>query len=170
MSPPSVAAAAQTEQRRAAQSGPPPVAQSVDQLAALCRRLGRALRAGDPADWAAGLTVHQLRVLGFLSRVGAASVGEVAGGLHVAQPSATETLDRLVCKGLVQREGDPSDRRVVRNVVTPAGRTILDSVWEGRRTLLEAALSRASAHEQHKIVRGLGLLCDLLDSTRPEGP
>src|SRR5438876_6937039 len=78
----------------------------VDRIVTLYREAGRALRAGDPSGWASHLTMPQVRVLYFLGRQGQASVGEVAAEMGVAQPSATETLEKLVRAGLVERTTD----------------------------------------------------------------
>ena len=134
----------------------------VTRIVALYREVGRALRAADPADWAAGLTIPQLRVLIFLERAGLASVGEVAAGVGVSQPSATETLDRLAKSGLVERMPDASDRRVVRNALTPAGQEMIDQPWETRRAVLANALRHASEADREAIERGLALACDVL--------
>ena len=134
----------------------------VERIVGLYRDAGRALRAGEPADWAAGLTLPQLRVLFFLGRSGPASVGEVGTGVGVSQPSATETLDRLVRAGYVERIAHACDRRVVLNVLTDAGREVVDRPWEARRTVLANALHCASPKERGAIVRGLELLCRAL--------
>jgi DNA-binding MarR family transcriptional regulator len=131
-------------------------------IAELYRQAGRALRSADPANWAAGLTMPQLRVLFFLGRSGPASVGEVAAGLGIAQPSATETLERLVRHGLVARGDDPNDRRVVRNALTAAGREMIDRPWETRRAVLATALRRATPEERAAMRRGLEALCAAL--------
>ena len=130
----------------------------IDRIAESYRQIGRALRAGDPADWAAGLTMPQLRVLYFLGRAGPASVGDVAAGVGVSQPSATETLDRLVRAGLVERAGDAADRRVIRNALTPAGREMIDRPWETRRAALASALRNATPEDRAAVARGLELL------------
>jgi len=134
----------------------------VDRIVTLYREAGRALRAGDPSGWAAHLTMPQIRVLYFLGRQGQASVGEVAAEMGVTQPSATETLEKLVRAGLVERTPDAGDRRVVRNALTPAGRATIDLPWEARRTALASALRDASPSEREAIARGLELLCDAL--------
>ena len=110
------------------------------------REAGRALRASDPANWAAGLTMPQLRVMFFLGRAGPASVGEVAAGVGVSQPSATETLDRLVRAGYVKRTGRRgATGRVVRNALSAAGRELIDRAWETRRAVLASALRQRLA-------------------------
>ncbi|HEX2034143.1 MAG TPA: MarR family transcriptional regulator [Chloroflexota bacterium] len=140
----------------------PSLTDDVQRIVDLYRQAGRSLRTADPRDWAAGLTMSQLRMLFFLGRAGPASVGEVAAGVGVAQPSATETLDRLVRSGLVERTPDCSDRRVVRNALTAAGREMIDRPWETRRSVLASALRGASPAERAAIAHGLELLCQAL--------
>jgi len=129
----------------------------------LYREAGRKMRAGDPADWASHLSMPQLRVLFYLGRYGPLSVGEVAAGVGVAQPSATETLDKLVRAGLVERAPDCNDRRVVRNKLTPAGRDMIERPWEARRAVLASALRHAAPHDRAAISYGLALLCEALE-------
>lgn len=140
----------------------------VDRIVGLYRHAGRKLRAADPQDWAAGLSMPQLRVLFFLGRSGPMSVGEVASGVKVSQPSATETLDRLVRAGLVERMPDASDRRVVRNALTARGREMIDRPWETRRAVLSGALRNATPADRMAIAHGLALLCRALDETVDE--
>src|SRR5688572_6371362 len=85
----------------------------IDRLVGLYRQVSRALRANDPANWAEGLTMPRLRALFYLGRSGPVPVGQIAAGLGISQPSATETLEKLVSKGLAERTADPSDRRIV---------------------------------------------------------
>jgi MarR family 2-MHQ and catechol resistance regulon transcriptional repressor len=49
--------------------------------------------------------------------------------------------DRLERLGLVQRDHDPRDRRVVRLSLTPPARTLLERAFTLRRRALERALS-----------------------------
>lgn len=136
----------------------------VDVIIAHYRQAGRELRSGDPADWGACITMPQLRVLYFLRRNGPSSVGDVANGVSVSQPSVTETLDRLVRGGLVERMHDPHDRRVVRSALTAAGIEIIDRPWESRRAVLAHALRDASPEDRAVIAHGLETLCRVLAS------
>jgi DNA-binding MarR family transcriptional regulator len=134
----------------------------VDQIVALYRETGREMRTGDPSGWAAHLTMPQVRVLFFLGRQGPSSVRDVAAGMGVTQPSATETLEKLVRAGLVERTADLCDRRVVRNTLTAAGREVIEQPWEARRAAVASALRCASPGERAAITRGLALLCEAL--------
>jgi DNA-binding MarR family transcriptional regulator len=141
----------------------------VDRIVALYRTAGRALRANDPANWASGLTMPQLRVLFYVGRYGPVSVGQVAAGLGIAQPSATEKLDKLVRLGLAERTADPSDRRIVLNALTDAGREMIDRPWETRRALLASGLRAATPADRAAIEKGLALLCAALERAEGEG-
>lgn len=143
-------------------------AEDIDRLVALYRRAGRSLRAQDPANWAAGLTMPQLRALFYLGRSGPVPVGQVASGLGISQPSATETLEKLVCKGLIERTADPSDRRLVLSALTEKGKEMIDRPWETRRAVLASALRDATPAERAAIERGLTLLCDALEKAERE--
>lgn len=136
----------------------------IDEIVVHYRRVGRALRAADPADWASGLTMPQLRVLFLLGRSEPMPVGSVAEAMRISQPSATETVDRLVRAGLVTRTTCQNDRRVVRTALTPEGRDIVDRPWEARRAVLADALARGTADQQDEIARGLSTLVQLLEA------
>jgi DNA-binding MarR family transcriptional regulator len=110
----------------------------------------------------------QLRVLYLLGRHPSLPVGSVAEAMRISQPSATETIDRLVRAGYVSRTTCTTDRRVVRTALTEAGRTLIDRPWEARRALLADALVAASPAQRDAVARGLETLCDLLaDSPSP---
>jgi MarR family transcriptional regulator for hemolysin len=50
-----------------------------------------------------------------------ASQRELAHHMRIEPPTLVRQLDKLAQEGLVERQPDPDDRRVVRVVVTPAG-------------------------------------------------
>lgn len=59
------------------------------------------------------VTMSQFKVLLLLQKEGALRVSEIASALSVSQAVVTGVTDRLVHRGLVERVGDPHDRRVV---------------------------------------------------------
>lgn len=103
-----------------------------------------------------GVTPHQVRALrgvaegagggigsGAGTRAAAGSVADDDGGvrlrdlaerLRIAPRSATDVVDQLESRGLVERAADPADRRAVRIRLTDAGRGLLRRVHEARRT------------------------------------
>ncbi|MEX3566613.1 MarR family winged helix-turn-helix transcriptional regulator [Micrococcus endophyticus] len=103
-----------------------------------------------------GVTPHQVRALrgvaegagggigsGAGTRATAGSVADDDGGvrlrdlaerLRIAPRSATDVVDQLESRGLVERAADPADRRAVRIRLTDGGRGLLRRVHEARRT------------------------------------
>jgi DNA-binding MarR family transcriptional regulator len=68
-----------------------------------------------------GLTIPQMRLLWALRDEDGLPVGTLAEHLGVNPSTITGHVDRLVRQGLVRREEDPSDRRIVRNFLTEQG-------------------------------------------------
>ncbi len=56
----------------------------------------------------------------------------LAGALGVEPPTVTKMLQRMENAGLVDRQGDPIDRRAIRVGLTPKGRRLkgrVDKLW-----------------------------------------
>lgn len=58
---------------------------------------------------------------------------DIAERLRIAPRSATEVIDQLEAKGLVERRPDPADRRATRISLTPDGLALRGRVREARR-------------------------------------
>ena len=84
--------------------------------------LRRFLRWSEEKAKAVGVTgpQHQL-LLAIRAHGSPPSVGDVAEHLLLRHHSAVELVDRAVRAGLVTRAADPSDQRVVRLALLPAG-------------------------------------------------
>jgi DNA-binding MarR family transcriptional regulator len=95
------------------------------------RVLARLQRMLEFAD--AGLTIPQYRMLVVLSEGGQRSA-RLAQRLAVRKPTLTALADGLIAAGYAQRCSEPGDRRIVRLLLTDAGRTALaraDEVYAG---------------------------------------
>jgi DNA-binding MarR family transcriptional regulator len=68
-----------------------------------------------------GLTIPQMRLLWTLREEDGQPVGALAEHLGVNPSTITGHVDRLVRQGLVRREEDAGDRRIVRNYLTEEG-------------------------------------------------
>ena len=75
-----------------------------------------------------GLTIPQMRLLWTLRDEDALPVGALAEHLGVNPSTITGHVDRLVRQGLVRREEDAGDRRIVRNYLTEAGVATIGSM------------------------------------------
>lgn len=83
-------------------------------------------------------SVSVIAALGSVSSRGPLTLGELAEAEGVSRPSMTVLAASLLDQGLVARESDPSDGRLVRVHITQAGKRVL----EGSRTRRNAYLAR----------------------------
>ena len=67
------------------------------------------------------LTFMQAHVLRLLEAGKPKAMGDLAEALHCDASNVTGIVDRLEARGLVERRGEPHDRRVKTLVLTPAG-------------------------------------------------
>ena len=75
-----------------------------------------------------GLTANQWRPLLLITYRGIDTPAELARALDVDTGATTRMLDRLEAKGFVQRERVAEDRRVVKIVLTDAGRAAAEQI------------------------------------------
>src|SRR5947209_16478658 len=99
------------------------------------------------------VTMPQMKVLMLLRENGALRVGVLARHLNVSTPTITGIVDRLVRQDLVRREDDPSDRRVVLNVLTPKGEQLMDRLRHRSDEELTQNINALSAQEQADLAR-----------------
>ncbi len=111
-------------------------------------------RLGNVVD-GAHVTLQQYNVLHILQRCGERGVPtlEVAGRVIEQAPGITRLIDRLVAKGLVERERSTKDRRVVCCQLTAVGRRLADrldkAVGQATRRLLSGLNSAERAELVH---------------------
>lgn len=106
----------------------------------------------------AELTTSQLRVLMIVHHEPGATLRALAEHLRVAPPTASGLVDRLVRQGYLRREGDASDRRLVRHQLTDEGTHMVSELQREGHALLHDILSRLDDGELDALVRGLQLL------------
>ncbi len=104
------------------------------------------------------LSVPQFRVLAFLSRHPNASLSEVADHIGITRASASAMVDRLVQRGLVDRQEDPSERRHIMLKLTLTGSDLLESMRNSTRQTIAGLLNKLTPEELNYISAGLVLL------------
>jgi DNA-binding MarR family transcriptional regulator len=87
----------------------------------------------------AGVSPQQYRMLKLIGAGGERSA-RLAERLAVAKPTLTSTADSLVAAGLVGREAEPGDRRVVRLRLTEAGQAAVARADEAYAAWLDDLL------------------------------
>ncbi|MEV6103429.1 MarR family transcriptional regulator [Streptomyces sp. NPDC051940] len=91
---------------------------------------------------AAGLTRPEFDLLGALRRTDRElTPGELARETFSSGAAVTKRLTRLTERGLVERQTDDRDRRVVRVRLTEAGRALVDTVLPAQLAFEGAALA-----------------------------
>jgi DNA-binding MarR family transcriptional regulator len=99
-----------------------------------------------------GQSPHEFRALrAAIDHDGAARLADIAERLRIAPRSATEVVDSLQAKGLVERAPSPTDRRSILVVPTAAGREAADAILAGRSALGARMLAPLDADEQEQL-------------------
>jgi DNA-binding MarR family transcriptional regulator len=109
-----------------------------------------------------GLSILHFHVLGILLRSGTLSVSEIGKRLNVSKPNMTPLIERLVQEGMVVRNPDPKDRRVIKIAITKEGRGLMES---GRKRLqgeMERVFRIFTDEEMKQLSEALGTLKALL--------
>ncbi|HLH27086.1 MAG TPA: MarR family transcriptional regulator [Chloroflexota bacterium] len=105
------------------------------------------------------LTMSQLKVMLLLSADGSASMSRLAGALGVSLATATGIVDRLVEHGLVRRDQDPHDRRLVLCRPTPRGLALTERLQQAGASSLAPLLRHLSVADLRVVAAGLEILC-----------
>jgi DNA-binding MarR family transcriptional regulator len=117
-------------------------------------RLARILRYQDEGNLSATL----ISILATINREGPITLGRLAAEEHLAPPSVTKAVDRLVAEGLVSRRPDSKDRRVVHVEVSAAGRRLIIASRRRRTAWLATRLAELSEDELELVARAAPVL------------
>jgi len=104
------------------------------------------------------LTFSQFAVLEALYHLGSLTQGEISTKVLKSGSNMTTVIDNLERAGLVRRERDAQDRRVIHVHLTEAGSSKVEAVFPGHLAALVEEFSVLSAREQET----LGALCKKL--------
>ncbi|HEV2661682.1 MAG TPA: MarR family transcriptional regulator [Ktedonobacteraceae bacterium] len=132
---------------------------TTEKLAEELLTLGRILRGLSHPVKRAEMTPEQYWLLRVLSRSGPLSIGELANELGIAMSSATSACKRLEKAGLLTRERQVEDERIVLVTLTEPGRAQID-LWRQRKRealtqLLKVLDEREQQEFQHMLERVL---------------
>jgi DNA-binding MarR family transcriptional regulator len=93
----------------------------------------------------------------------------LAQELGVTSGNVTGIVDRLVDQGLVIRNPDPADRRVIRLEATEKGRDLLTNLMEAQTKHMAHILTHMNLEELTALSRGLsGLVCAVEEHQKEE--
>lgn len=128
------------------------------EFAKLWWKLSKDLRTHMETELAPSLTEGQLTVLELLQLSGKTKMkpSDFIDYLATTPAAITTLLDRMEKGGLIARERDEKDRRIVWVIVTERGRAECERGIQIREQFLQQYLSRISSHNQQLLVYLLG--------------
>jgi DNA-binding MarR family transcriptional regulator len=110
------------------------------------------------------LTTPQLVCLGTIVAHGPLTVSAIAQRVFLSPSTVVGILDRLEIRGLVKRERDTTDRRVVNTLATPTGREVAANAPSALQDGLHTALKGLPLLEQATIALSLRRVVDLMEA------
>lgn len=113
----------------------------IQQLYHLIRRASHPIRRGE-------MTPEQYWLLRLLRRKGTLSISELADALGVTGSSITTACKRLEKVGLVRRERQTDDERMVRVMLTEQGNEQIEAWQQRRRAFLQGLLTPLDQEQQ----------------------
>lgn len=109
-----------------------------------------------------GLTLTQMRSLGFLIGSPGASLSELAADLGLQRPTASKVVEELVRQRWVARKVVPDNRRKLTLTVTAKGRKVVEKAAEPAITKMAELLALLTPRGQDTIERAMSLLHPLV--------
>ena len=137
----------------------------VDDVLALYHLIRRASHPVHRAE----MTPEQYWLLRILRRKESLSIGEVADALGITGSSATTACKRLEKAGLVKRERQTDDERMVRVMLTRQGIERIEAWQKQRRELLTHLLAPLEPHEQDQLQHLLERILEAADISQVSG-
>ena len=134
---------------------------------ALLNELGSVL-ASEKSAFAArcherSISMAHVLVMFFIDRAGPMPMTRVAELIGSGLPTATGLVNRMVERGLVRREHDTRDRRVVLVSLTEAGAAEVRELHEARQRRMATAIAQLSGPEQDSLLVGIRSLRSALE-------
>lgn len=110
-------------------------------------------------DDLATLSFLQIQTLIFLAKNKNLHMSEIADNFKIELPSATSLIQKLVKAGFVARKEDDKDRRIVKVLLTGAGKKLLKTLMRHREQKIKMHLSLLSDKEKKQL---LGILTKMI--------
>jgi DNA-binding MarR family transcriptional regulator len=133
-----------------------------DRLHSAAIHLLRRLRREDDVS---GLPAPQLSALSVIVFGGPLTLGDLARAEQVRPPTISKLIVALEQRGLVEREVDAADRRVVRVHATMRGTKVLHEGRQRRVAALVSSLRALSVRDRALLARALPVLERIARST-----
>lgn len=110
-----------------------------------------------------GVSGAQLWVMQEVYETPGARVGQIADKLAIHQTTASNLIDALVKRGLIEKERDREDQRVVRLALSKEGCAVLETAPKPARGLMPEALRKMDDAGLAELNGGLQALLDVIE-------
>jgi DNA-binding MarR family transcriptional regulator len=114
------------------------------------------------------ITLPQFWALEYLFHRGPSQMSDLAEFLQTSRPAATGIIDRLVAQGLVKRQKDMHDRRVVRIELSPQGSSIAQDILKQRHRALVHVFGKISPSDRTQYLHILEQVVTILNETQAQ--
>ena len=125
---------------------------------ALLRVMKSLVFRGDPRSPLNELPISQLKCLYTVGDAEGQKMIDISHKMEIGLPAVSQIVDRLVRRGLLERQQDPQDRRVVRVMLSESARGLIAEGREKHQNRMDAALDEIDASEIETIARSLEVL------------
>jgi DNA-binding MarR family transcriptional regulator len=125
------------------------------------------LRRARRVDTESQLPAPQLSALSVIVYAGPITLGALAAAEQVRPPTMTRLIAAMEAAGLVTRQPDAADRRVVRIAATPAGRRLLEQGRDRRIAVIAGELEALPAPDVAAIAKALDAIEKVAGSPKP---
>ena len=98
-----------------------------------------------------GLSHAQVGMLYLLSHHKQSNVKQTADFLGISKSAVTQLADPLESKGLISRDNDQADRRIVWLSLTPSGSKVLKTIVKHKFDGIRSALEKLDEHEVRQL-------------------
>ena len=132
-----------------------PVSASREAMVAVLRAYGTLQRLMEPYFADFDLTPPQFQVLCIANRFREVPPTQrlLARELYVSFPNVTVLLKRLERKGLIERSGNPADRREKYVRVSAAGKKLLERIWLVHQQQMDLVMHGLTVAERKEMAR-----------------
>ncbi len=107
-----------------------------------------------------GLSFSQVNILMRLFHHADCAVSDIGEEMGISSAAASQTVERLVQMGLVERTEDPQDRRSKRIALTEKGRDLVITGIKDRSKWVNDLAVSLPEEQQHTVIDALSLLTE----------
>ncbi len=103
--------------------------------------------------------ISDFAILELLSNKGSMPINSIGKKIHLTSGSITAAVDRAEKKGLVERQWDTKDRRIIHAALTPKGKSTIHAAMKKHAEQLElasAGLTNSERAQLLKLLKKLG--------------